>query len=453
MPKRLILMLLGVAIIGGCRKNVQGDLVILSPHSSKIRLAYQQAFAEYYKQKHGKAINIEFRDVGGTTSNTTYLINSQGHSGIDLYFGGGSPDHNLLADKGLLQAVELPADLLAAMPQKIGDVPQRDEQNRWFGAAVSRFGIFYNDRLLGQHNLPRPADWGDLADPALFGKVELADGSESGSARAAYEMIIQSGGSWPEGWSRLLRIFGNCKSFPKSASDVVADVANGEVMAGAAIDFYAYDTIAKNGNHLKFVTAKGATVFTPDPIALLRGAPHPELAKEFMEFVLSFRGQALLCMPAGGEYGPVLEGQGTDAHGAGGPAGLYRQPIRPDVYEKLSGKMLQPLVNPFEYAGSFTVPREIWETRQGLLLKPLMKAAAVDNRQLLNQAWQAIIAAGRPEGLIRQFTALPENLADQDTAHATAKLLTDPRQAEQIQRDWTEYFRQTYEGVLKAAKP
>ena len=56
--KKMVLALLGLALsaaLGGCRKNIQADLVILSPHSSKIRQAYQQAFADYYRQKHGPA--------------------------------------------------------------------------------------------------------------------------------------------------------------------------------------------------------------------------------------------------------------------------------------------------------------------------------------------------------------------------------------------------------------
>ncbi|GAH63926.1 unnamed protein product, partial [marine sediment metagenome] len=256
-----------------------------------------------------------------------------------------------------------------------------------------------------------------------------ADATQSGSARAAYEMIIQSARDWPAGWARLLKIFANCKRFTGGASQVANDVADGEVLAGAAIDFYAYRTIAKVGDSVGFTIVRDTTAFTPDPIALLKGAPNPALAKRFMQFVLSPPGQALWCLPAGTPGGPKTHA-------------LYRQPIRRDMYEKYAGKMLPQLTNPFTRSSDFKLNEEAAKVRISRLLGPLMKAAALDSRSELARAWKALIAAGRPAELMKEFAALPDDLAEEKTALETAKRLSDSKQAELITGAWQRFFRE-----------
>jgi spermidine/putrescine-binding protein len=251
-------------------------------------------------------------------------------------------------------------------------------------------------------------------------------------------VIIQSAADWPAGWAKLLRILANCRRFTAGASDVINDVANGEVMAGLAIDYYAYMEIAARGENLGFALVAGSTAFTPDPVALLKGAPHEDLGRQFIEFVLSPRGQGLFCLPPGAPDGPVKYA-------------LYRQPIRRDAYEKWGGKMLAPLVNPFAQGGEVKYDAEAADVRVSLLLGPLMKAAVLDSRQQLADAWKAVIAAGSPEPLVRDFAALPADLADQKTALETARKLADYEQREIITSAWQRYFRNKYNSIIAKA--
>lgn len=449
--KRLLCLILAAALAasGGCRKKPQADLALLSPHNKNIEQEFETGFRAWHRQAYGRDVRLEWRDVGGTTSATQFLVNTHargGSSGIDVYFGGGAPDHRLLASKGILQAVTLPEETLANLPKAIGGVAQYDEQGRWYGAAVSCFGILYNAQLMRQAGLPEPRAWDDLARPAMFGKLSAADATQSGSARAAYEMIIQSEPSWPAGWGKLLRIFANCKRYTGGASEVVNDVANGDVLAGTAIDFYAYDQMASSGEALGFAIVRGTTAWTPDPVALLADAPHPEMGKRFIEFVLSPRGQALWCLPPGTPDGPAR-------------SPLYRQPVRQDVYEACKGKMLPPLVNPFELSGQFQLNEDIAGIRIGRILAPLMQAAALENREKLAAAWKAMIAAGATQPaaggaeagaattLMAQFVALPPELATEAALRETAQKLSDPRQAELLTTSWTRFFAEKYDRI------
>ena len=438
-PVAAAALLILVAV--GCKKKVEADLVIASPHKKKIEVEFERAFRAWHKAKFGTDVTFEWRDIGGSTTVTRYIVEQykrSDSSGIDLYFGGGGPDHMSLTRKGITVAVELPEEIRSALPEKIGGVRQYDPQGRWHGAAVSAFGILYNAKLLGEEGLKIPQNWDDLARPEMFGRVSAADATQSGSARAAYEMIIQSEGDWPAGWAKLLTIFANCESYTSGASDIITRVANGQVLAGAAIDFYAYDQIATSGSSVGFILVEGTTAFTPDPISMLKGAPHPEMAKRFIEFVLSEQGQALWCLPPGAPGGPANKA-------------LFRQPVRQDIYVKYKGKMLAPLVDPFVHSSSFVYNGEAAEVRIRWLLGPLMKAAALDSHDQLTKAWKAIIDAGKPADLMKDFTDLPGNLADEATALATAKLLDDPKQAEFITSKWQRFFRAKYESIAKRA--
>lgn len=432
---------LATSAVGGCRKKVEADLVIASPHNKKIETEFDTAFREWHKQKFAAEVKIEWRDLGGTTAVTRYLIQQYKRaetSGIDLVFGGGAPDHKLLASKGITVPVKLPEEILSQLPEMIGPVRQYDPDGRWYGATFSSFGIIYSRPLLQAQSLPIPTRWDDLADPRMFGKVSAADGTQSGSARAAYEMVIQSAPDWPAGWAKLLKIFANCKHFTGGASDIPKDVADGEVLAGAAIDFYAYLQIAVSGDTVAFSRVAETTAFTPDPIAMLKGAPHPEMARRFMEFVLSEPGQTLWCLAPGVPGGPRKEA-------------LFRQPIRRDIYAKYTGKMFGQLVDPFERQWDFQLDEEAAAVRISRLLGPLMKTAAIDLQPELRKAWRAIIDAGMPEDLLAEFAALPEDLAGAQAAVKTARELSDERRRELITRNWQDFFRGKYKGIVERA--
>ncbi len=430
------------AAAGGCRKKPPAGLVLVSPHNKKIQAEFERAFRAWHQAKHGTDVTLEWRDVGGTTTTTKFLLNQYARSdrsGIDLYFGGGAPDHSRLAEKGCCEPVQLPQEILEQIPQTIGGVRQYDAEHRWHAAAVSCFGILYHARLLKEKGLPLPRTWDDLARPEMRGKVGAADASQSGSAKAAYEMIVQAAADWPSGWAKLLQIFANCKHFPAGASDVIDDVANGEVLAGTAIDFYAYDAIAQHGADLGFALVPGTTAFTPDPICLLKNPPHPQAARRFIEFVLSEAGQKLWCLPPGAPGGP-------ETHA------LYRQPVRRDVYDTCAGSMLPGLVNPFRHSGEFRYDEPAARLRIARLYAPLMKAAVLENRSQLAAAWAALLDAGRPEALMKKFTALPDELRDLDAVRATLAKFADAKQEELITSGWQRYFRTKYEQVAAEAR-
>ena len=96
----------------------------------------------------------------------------------------------------------------------------------------------------------------------------------------------------------------------------------GDVAAALAIDFFAWTQIKLDGkDKIGFVLPAGLTPITPDPIAMLKGAPNPSPRDRFIEFVLSPEGQRLWVLPKGYPGGP------TETE-------LLRIPVLPEVYRK-----------------------------------------------------------------------------------------------------------------------
>ena len=75
------------------------------------------------------------------------------------------------------------------------------------------------------------------------------------------------------------------------------------------IDFYgrfeSEEVAGKNGlSRLKYTSVLGGTSVGADSIALLRGAPNPQVAKAFIDFVLKLEGQKLWDFRVGTPGGP-----------------------------------------------------------------------------------------------------------------------------------------------------
>jgi len=145
-----VLAILGAFGSAGCKKKVSADLVIISPHNKKIQVEFERAFRNWHRRRFGADVKVQWRDLGGTSTIRRYLIaqyERASTSGIDVFFGGGAPDHELLKNKGITVPVNLPAEILSQLPRTITGVRQYDPDHHWYGAAVSCFGIIYNARF------------------------------------------------------------------------------------------------------------------------------------------------------------------------------------------------------------------------------------------------------------------------------------------------------------------
>ncbi|MBI3886897.1 MAG: extracellular solute-binding protein, partial [Opitutae bacterium] len=280
------------------------------------------------------------------------FLGSEVSCGLDLFFGGGSIDYIKHAEAGRL----LDSGILRLHPEWFGDgvIPQSftgepywDAQGRWVGDVLSSYGIIFNRDVLRKLGLAEPRAWTDLQDPRYRGQVALCDPTKSSSTAKAFDNLIQQqiylqwdrlaadGGDRAalepqavrEGWERGLRLVqrigANARYFTDTSQKTPIDVTQGNAAAGMCIDFYGRDRANAPGldgrPRVGYFSPVGGTVLSPDPLAVLRGAPHRAGAAAFIEYALSMEGQLLWNYRLGAPGGPKHYE-------------LRRMPIRRDFY-------------------------------------------------------------------------------------------------------------------------
>jgi ABC-type Fe3+ transport system substrate-binding protein len=432
---------------------------------------------------------------------------------MDVFFGGGTYDHEKAEKQGLTVpawgAAGPPVGLFKDTEGRIL-IPVERGGEKWCGSAfyctvLSAFGICYNtDRLADLGIAKAPAAWEDLCDPRYVGCLGLADPTKSASVAKAYEMIIHTqcakavagagftreqvrhyeasfagakGGAgempqgvprsyqqaveegWAAGMNLLRRLGANARYFTDSSGRVPVDVSAGAAAAGIAIDFmgrFQAEMTAREGEKpvLAFVSPVGETSVTSDPVSLLRGAPHRELAVRFIEFTLGVDGQKLWCYRPGAPGGPRR-------------FALRRLPVRRDFYPSadpeiqkradvhrpyLADPLWLPVVDAYHLAQAFQYePR--WTSVHFGIQRDLVRAMCLDSGDELKQAWRAILQGGGPAAnpeAMRLLEALPQKPLPLTWRSAITEYTHVPRL--EYLREWTAFFREQYRLAEAQAK-
>lgn len=445
-------------------------LVVITPHNGAIRHEFGRAFERWYQQRTGRSIRVDWRIVGGTADIARYLestyaaaferawtnkggvwnaavqaglqnpntradvapdvwaarqafLASDTSCGIDVFFGGDTYQAGREASAGRLVDAGLirrhPAWFTeAVIPQRHRGATFWDTAGRWYGTALSSYGIIYNRvNLSGLEGVAAPQSWSDLADPAFIGQVGLANPAKSGSVCEAFEAMIQQqiaarmvavaglahGGAessgypvertaaairegWIAGLQLIQRLGANARYFTDASQKPPLDVANGDCAAGLCIDFYGrqqQEAVRARGDRerIGYVTPRGGSAATADPIGLLRGAPNRPAAELFIEFVLAPEGQRIWGLKVGAPGGPER-------------FALRRMPIRRDFYApERPDERSDPEDNPYsEDAAAFTYHPE-WTGELFREIGFITRVLCMDNHDALVDAWQAIHAA------------------------------------------------------------
>lgn len=474
----LILSVIAIAILtlvpvfvyqGEMTGDAPHRLVIVTPHNEQIRYEFGLGFSRWHQQKYGAPVAVDWSTPGGTSEIRRMLVaqyeadlrqGAEIGGDADILFGGGSYEFNALSRKLTVKVgnEERSTRVLdecawmsdARLAELFGEntidgQPLYDKDRRWFGVALSTFGIVADGTLCAQLGVPAPTTWEALADPRLFGHVALVNPAQSGSVATAFETILQRLG-WTRGWQVLRRTAANSNQILAASSRVPTSVGNGESAAGIAIDFYGRyqaqslaDEAGIAGDpsiaRLTFVAPEGQSVVDADPVAILRGAPNGEVARRFVEFCLSDEGQLLWQLAAGD----------GSACGAPRPAvyTLRRLPARRAAYECCLPCFVDQ-VNPFAQQAPLTSNPDFRD-----FVSPLFVAMAVNNAHALRTAWERIFThpAYPPGGgivsasdvsdphlrsLLEAFDAMPIVRGPND---ATLNL-DDPSQRSAVRAGW-----------------
>lgn len=399
------------------------------------------------------------------------FLHSDVSCGIDILFGGGVAEFVKEANMGQLAPCHVGESCPEffqpnVIPEVLGGERLWDKDWRWVGSTLTNFGIGFNRNRLKQLGFSGdPTGWDDVADPRVFGQVAAVDPSKSSAVITTMEMLIQqkmqarykaavdAGLSvadaeraavregWLDGMRVIQRISANARYFSDNSARTTMDLDNGNCAIGLLLDFYARAQIAAScrrggDQRFGFIVPKGGACPSPDPIAILRGAPNPKVAELFVQYILSIEGQKVIDFKVGAPGGPIQYP-------------LNRSPMRRDICEdpRYAADRIDPNINPFRDAEGFDY-HSSWTKPVYPMIRFVSKVAFIDAHTELVQAWGAIIRAqkeGRTSDAERALAIFNDlSVVDYEQVSGSLKTIVmakNPIKDVHIQTQLTNHFR------------
>jgi iron(III) transport system substrate-binding protein len=251
-----------------------------------------EALAKGFEEENGAKVQIRFGEDEGLASQ----IEQEGDATpADVVLTENTPPLELLAGKELLAEVE---------PSTLEEVPSRynSPTGHWVGVAARETVMVYNPDLIAADELP--ASILDLAKPEWKGKLAIAPSEpDFVPIVSAIEKLDSEAAakSWLEGFAD------NAKHYNDNEG-IIAAVDSGQIAAGIINHYYWYEAVAEEGKDK--VPSKLHYFGHEDPGALvnisgagaLESSDDPELAQEFLAYVVSEEGQTAITESGDWEY-------------------------------------------------------------------------------------------------------------------------------------------------------
>lgn len=279
-PARRVLAVAVATMLGGCSDG-RIPLTLYSPHGRDHLTLLEREF-----ERRHPAIDVRWLDLGSQEILDRLRL-ERVNPQADLWFGGPTT----LFERGITDSVLAPY-----RPTWAGQVDPAGigRDDLYYPAYRTPAIIAYNNAAVPDSLAPR--DWDEVLEPQWRDKVLIRDPVASGTMRAIWGLIIQRGlrqtGDTGWGMAWLRRLDGQTRTYALSPALLDAKLARQEGLV-TLWDLPDILIARSKGMPFGYVFPRSGTVVIDDAIAVVRGAPHPEAARLFYEFVGSVDGQLL----------------------------------------------------------------------------------------------------------------------------------------------------------------
>ena len=264
--------LVALAALSGCASDDRTPLVVYSPHGKEMLSAYEEAFEAAHPE-----VDVQPIDMGAQDAYDRIRTERQNPQ-ASVWWGAPQVTFARAAEEGLLQPFTPSwADAL--------DASAKDPEGRWYGTFLTPEGFLVNTETLDSTEIPR--DWDDLLDPRWRDRVLIRTPLASGTMRVIWSAMIVRQPSEEEGFRWLARLDENTKAYTADPTQLYLGLARGTADVTLWNMPDTYFQAETNGYPFAFVVPASGTPVLVDAIAIPAGAPQPELAQEFVEFVTS----------------------------------------------------------------------------------------------------------------------------------------------------------------------
>ena len=196
-------------------------------------------------------------------------------------------------------AEEIDADLIAAakgfldnsyVPVNAAHLTKdiyKNPDGYWYGIYTGILGFMVNKDELDRMGIEAPQTWDDLLKPEYKGLIWLSNYNTAGTAKLVVNTILQMKGH-DEGIKYLVALDKNIQVYTKSGSGPSKNVGTGECVIGIGFLHDGVTQIVDNGyENIQLIIPQDGTTCEIGPVAIFKGAKHPNAAQLFMEYALS----------------------------------------------------------------------------------------------------------------------------------------------------------------------
>jgi iron(III) transport system substrate-binding protein len=268
-----------VAISAGCSAGaIAGDTVVVY---SSLDREFSEPILKGYEKSSGARVLSKF-DVESTKTVglTNLIIAEAARPRCDLFWNNEILNTLRLKEKGLLVPFH---------PSRAGDIPAtfKDKDGMWYGFAARARIIIVNTKLVAEAD--RPKGLSDLLDPKWKGKIGIAKPLFGTTATHAACLFVAWGDQKAKGYYQQLKA--NGVQVFSGNKQVATAVGSGQIAFGMTDTDDAMGEI-EAGNPAAIVYPDRnpgdlGTLFIPNTLAIMKGAPHQQAAEALADYLLS----------------------------------------------------------------------------------------------------------------------------------------------------------------------
>lgn len=227
-----------------------------------------------FKEKYPD-IEVDYQSAGAGKIMAKLAAERQsGHLMADIIWTSEVPDFYQMKNEGLLEKYT---------PKVFNELlnPFDDYDGSFTAARLGTLGIVINTDKVKEP----PLGWEIIAtDPTYKDSFGIADPALSGTSFMSVALLEKQ-----FGWDYIIQLRGNGAVKSKGSGRVIDDTAAGTLKACLGVDYIAASKIDK-GSHMAMVYPK-ELLMVPSPVAIFKDAEHKEIAKKFVDYLLSQESQ------------------------------------------------------------------------------------------------------------------------------------------------------------------
>ena len=266
--RRLLVPAVCLLVLAGCTGDGRTRLLVYSPHGKELLEAYEEAFEATHPD-----VDVQWLDMGSQEA-FERVRSESANPQASVWWGAPQTLFMEAADADLLEPFQ--PDWADALPASA-----KDAQGRWYGTFLTPEGIMVNAEALDSTQVPKT--WDALLDPEWKDRIVIRSPLESGTMRTLWGAMILRQPTVEDGYRWLARLDQNTKGYPADPTQMYLQLGRGE--ADLTLWNLPDAFLQRQQYPFAFSAPAEGTVILVDGIAIVKGAPQPDLAREFVDFV------------------------------------------------------------------------------------------------------------------------------------------------------------------------